>query len=271
MKAITTTALAIAAITLAACSQESAQESGPAASAGNDALAVIAARLEAVGTRIERQQDLSEVEILQRTYGYYVDKSLWYSLADLWTDKGTLEIGGRGIFLGKERVFEYMTVGLGAVGPKRGLLVDHQQFQSIVTVHEDGETAEIRSIAFVESNGGWGHNYYENDFVKEDGVWKFTKLHGPFNMYSGYRIGWLDDTTLNTFPEKFSPPPDLPPSVIYLTYPNYYVEPYHYDNPVTGAPMPPHDPAAGGEGFGQYDPVDWPWLNINNGNHGANR
>lgn len=231
-------------------------------------LAALGARLHTVGERIERQQDLSEVEILQRSYGYYVDKSLWYSLADLWAESGTLEIGGRGVFLGKERVFEYMTVGLGPVGPARGRLGDHQQFQSVVTIHESGLTAENRSIAFVMS-GGWGHVYYENDYVKEDGVWKFSKLHGPFNMYAGYRQGWIDDVILNTFPEKFNPPPDLPPSVVYLAYPNYYVEPYHYDNPVTGDPMPPHDPAAGGEAFGRYDPADWPWLDINNGNHGG--
>lgn len=227
-----------------------------ASNAQSDAeLDILLARLDAVGTRIERQQDLIEVENLQRTYGYYVDKSLWYSLADLWTEDGTLEIGGRGVFLGKDRVFEYMNVGLGSVGPKPGLLVDHQQFQVLATIHPDGKTASVRAIAFVMSNGGWGHNYYEDKFVKEDGVWKFQALHGPFNMYSGYQIGWLDDTVLNTFPEKFKPPPDLPPTIIYLTYPNYYVEPFHYPNPVTGEPMPPHDPAAGGAAFGKYDPA----------------
>jgi hypothetical protein len=208
--------------------------------------------LEALGDRIGQLEDLSEVENLQRAYGYYVDKSLWYDLADLWTEDGTLEIGGRGVFLGKDRVFEYMSVGLGAVGPKPGLLYDHQQFQPIVTINPDGRTAEARAIAFVTSSGGWGHNYYENDYVKEDGVWKFASLHGPFNMYSGYDIGWLDNTTLNTFPEKFPPPPDLPPTVIYLTFPNYYVEPFHYPNPVTGDPMPAPDPAAGGAAFGRY-------------------
>lgn len=216
-------------------------------------LRVLEERLHSLGERIERQEDVAEVEKLQRAYGYYVDKSLWYSLADLWTEDGTLEIGGRGVFLGKDRVYEYMSVGLGPLGPQPGLLVDHQQFQTLVTIHPDGKSAEARAIAFVMSNGGWGHNYYENDYVKEDGVWKFKALHGPFNMYSGYAIGWLDDVTLNTFPEKFKPPPDLPPTVIYLTYPNYYVEPFHYPNPVTGAPMPPPDPAAGGEAFGRYD------------------
>jgi hypothetical protein len=214
-------------------------------------LAALEKELDALSVRIERLQDLEEVEILQRSYGYYVDKSLWYSLTDLWTENGTLEIGGRGVFTGKDRVFEYMNVGLSPVGPTPGLLMDHQQFQTLTTINPDGVTAELRGIAFVMSSGGWGHCYYENDFVKEDGVWKMQTLHGPFNMYSGYDIGWVDDLITNTWPTKFPPPPDLPPTVVYLTYPSFYAEPFHYPNPVTGAPMPPHDPASGGEAFGR--------------------
>jgi hypothetical protein len=52
--------------------------------------------------------------------------------------------------------------------------------------------------------------------------------------------------TPNTRPDSFPPPPDLPPTVIYLTYPSYFVEPYHYPNPVTGRPMPLPSPVAGG-------------------------
>jgi hypothetical protein len=207
--------------------------------------------LNAVGDRITRLQDLTEVEIVQHAYGYYVDKAQWRSLADLFADDATLEIGGKGIFLGKQRVFEYMNTGLGPIGPRDGLLIDHQQFQCLPTVHEDGVTAETRCIAFVMSSGGWGHNYYEDDFVKENGVWKFKKLHGPFNMYAGYKVGWLDNVIVNTYPEKFPPWPDLPPSVIYLTFPSYYVEPFHYPNPVTGRSMPPPSPRAGGEAFGR--------------------
>ncbi|MEP7245127.1 MAG: nuclear transport factor 2 family protein [Gammaproteobacteria bacterium] len=207
--------------------------------------------LNALGNRIQRLQDLTEVEIVQNAYGYYVDKAQWRSLANLFTEDATLEIGGKGVFLGRERVFEYMTVGLGPIGPRDGLLIDHQQFQCLPTIHADGVTAEARCIAFVMSSGGWGHVYYENDYVKENGVWKFKKLHGPFNMYAGYKQGWLDNTVLNTFPEKWPPWPDLPPTIIYLTFPNYYIEPFHYPNPVTGKTMPAPSPRAGGEAFGR--------------------
>jgi hypothetical protein len=214
-------------------------------------LSALAAELGNIGNRIERLEDLTEIEIVQNSYGYYVDKAQWRSVANLFAQDSSLEIGGKGVFLGPERVFEYMTVGLGPIGPRDGLLIDHQQFQCLPTVHEDGVTGEARCIAFVMSSGGWGHNYYEDDFVKEDGVWKFKTLHGPFNMYSSYKKGWQDDVVVNTFPEKFKPWPDLPPTTIYLTYPSYYVEPFHYPNPVTGKAMPPPDPAAGGEAFGR--------------------
>jgi SnoaL-like domain len=214
-------------------------------------LQAVEKQLNGLGDRIQRLQDLTEVEILQDAYGYYVDKAQWRSLSDLWSEDGTLEIGGKGVFLGRNRVFEYMSVGLGPIGPRNGSLIDHQQFQCLPTIHEDGVTAEVRCIAFVMSSGGWGHNYYEDDFIKENGVWKFKKLHGPFNMYSGYKLGWVDQVIVNTFPEKFPPWPDLPPTIIYLTYPSYYIEPYHYPNPVTGKPMPQPSPRAGGEAFGR--------------------
>ena len=225
---------------------------GPTAAAGvDDTIAALEKELDDLGARIERVEDLHEVEIVQHAYGYYVDKAQWKSLADLFDDDATLEIGGKGVFLGKQRVYQYMNEGMGAPGPRDGLLIDHQQFQCLPTILEDGVTARARCIAFVMSSGGWGHVYYENVYRKYDGKWKVQTLHGPFNMYSGYRQGWVDNVTVNTFPEKFAPWPDLPPTVVYLTYPSYYAEPFHYPNPVTGKVAPPPSPRAGGEAFGR--------------------
>jgi SnoaL-like domain len=53
-------------------------------------------------------RDAQQVHVLQRTYGYLVDKNLWTQIADLFTDDGTLEIGGRGVFVGKARVLQYL-------------------------------------------------------------------------------------------------------------------------------------------------------------------
>jgi len=136
--------------------------------------------------------------------------------------------------------------GLGPIGPQKGQIINHQQFQGIVDVDPDGKTGKGRWTAFVMGVGGWGDCTYENQYIKEGGIWKIKKLHASFNMYTSYKEGWEFAATPNTRPDSFAPPPDLPPTVIYLTYPSFFVEPYHYPNPVTGRPMPPPSPVAGG-------------------------
>ncbi len=215
------------------------------------ALGDVALRLAEASARAMALADISAIEKLQRAYGYYVDQAQWHDVAELFAPTGTLEIGGRGVFLGRERVREYMLTAFGEPVRSDGLIIDHQQFQGIVSLNPDGRTASGRWTAFVMGAGGWGHCYYENEYVKVNGVWSIRSLRGPFNMYSSYRVGWIDETTPNTRPESFLPPPDLPPTVVYLTFPNYYALPFHYPNPVTGRVAPPPDPRAGGTAFGR--------------------
>ena len=197
-----------------------------------------AERLDALEKRITRLEDMNQIERLQRTYGYFVDKSQWTPLSRLFADDATLEIGGKGIFIGQPRVLEYMQTAFGPDGAKEGVLANHMQFQSIPDISPDGKTGWIRSRAFVMSLGGWGLPLYENEYRKENGVWKISRLTGPFTMYTNWD-GWGKNALNNTWPDKFDPPPDLPPSTVYLTYPAYYIVPFHYPNPVTGKPFKP--------------------------------
>ena len=208
------------------------------------ALDAASARLDALDKRITRLEDANQVEIVQRTYGYFVDKAQWTQLSQLFSKDATLEIGGRGVFVGRDRVLEYMQKAFGPDGPSEGRIINHMQFQPIADIDPDGLHAKQRMRAFVMSNGGWGIPLYENEYVKEDGVWKISKLHGPFTMYTSWD-GWAKSATPNTRPDSFLPPPDLPPTVVYLTYPSYYIVPYHYPNPVTGKPFTPLTQEAG--------------------------
>lgn len=203
-----------------------------------------AERLAALDRRITRLEDLNQIERLQRTYGYFVDKGQWTQLSELFTDDATLEIGGKGLFLGKHRVLEYMQTAFGPDGAKEGVLANHMQFQPIPDISADGMRGWVRARAYVMSNGGWGLPLYENEYRKEGGVWKISRLSGPFTMYTNWD-GWGKNALNNTWPDKFDPPPDLPPSIVYLTYPAYYIVPFHYPNPVTGKPFRA-DPAEAG-------------------------
>jgi hypothetical protein len=195
-------------------------------------------KLDQLDARITRLEDLDQIERVQRTYGYFVDKGQWTQLSELFAEDATLEIGGKGLFVGKKRVLEYMQTAFGPDGAKPNVLANHMQFQTLPDVSPDGTTGWLRGRAFVMSNGGWGLPLYEDEFVKEDGVWKFKRLTGPFTMYTSWE-GWGKNALNNTWPDKFDPPPDLPPSTIYLTYPAYFIIPFHYPNPVTGKALIP--------------------------------
>jgi hypothetical protein len=208
-----------------------------AAPAAADEGTSTARRLDELDARITCLEDLNAIERLQRTYGYLVDKAQWGPLGDLFSQDATLEIGGRGIYVGKDRVLAYMQTGFGADGTRADRLMNHMQFQPIPDIDPDGVHARQRMRAFVMSGGGWGLPLYENAYVKEDGVWKIQRLTGPFTMYAGWDEGWKDKVISNTWPgDRDLTPPDLPPSVVYLMYPSYYIVPYHYPNPVTGKP-----------------------------------
>ncbi|MCP5145218.1 MAG: nuclear transport factor 2 family protein [Gammaproteobacteria bacterium] len=207
---------------------------GNAQAADAARMAELQQRLALARSQLQRQEDIRDIEILQRTYGYYVDKNLWPQIADLFTDDGTLEIGGRGVFVGKARVLEYLN-WLGQ--PVDGRLYDHTQMQPVVDVSADGMTARGRWRALIFTGGYqqasvFGNCIYENEYRKENGVWKISRLHAYFIMYSDLAQGWDKVATRNTRPEQYLPP-DLPPTLVYDTYPGERTAPYHYDNPVT--------------------------------------
>ena len=224
----------------------------PARAATNDRAELIEIQkdLDILGLKIERLQARNQVEKIQRAYGYFVDKGQWPAIADMFAPDGTYEIGGRGVFIGPKRALQYL-MRLGPIGISYGSMYNHQQFQGVINVSPDGKHAWGRWTAFVMAEGRgsaiWGDCIYENEYVKEDGVWKIKHIHAPFMMYTDYEKSWKEYAITNTTPsDPATIPPDLPPTVVYLTYPSFYAPTYHYPNPVTGKPMPPPNPAAGG-------------------------
>jgi outer membrane murein-binding lipoprotein Lpp len=194
--------------------------------------AVAAARKE-----VRRLRDIEEIENVAGSYGFYVDKSMQDDIADLFTSNGVVEILGRGVFLGQDRVREYMH-NLGPVGPREGALFNHMHLQPVIDVSEDGNSADVRSRLFVmfgilDTNAQWGAGVYENHLVKQDGVWKIDYLHAYQTFYTNYEDGWAKRAS-GIFAPYDRLPPDLPQSVPYDPYPAAFVPPFHYVNPVSG-------------------------------------
>ena len=212
--------------------------SGPSADEAAE-ISALEARIAALEQRKERIEDVNALERLQAAYGYYVDRALWDDAANLFADDGTIEIGLDGVYVGKERVRAYLlALGGGRQGLVDGQLNEHLQVMPVITLAADGLTAKARwrAITLTGELGGeafWGEGPYENEYVKDDGVWKIKTLHWYQALYVPYDGGW--QTKPDPTGAKFvsaTLPPDRPPSVEYKTWPETYVPPFSFPNPV---------------------------------------
>jgi hypothetical protein len=243
----------LAALLAAACSQEGMPE--PSAAAPDPAISTAIEELEAAvaaaEARLERLRDFDAVENISSVYGHYVDESMQDDIADLFAADGIVEILGRGVFYGQDRVRQYMH-NLGPVGQRDGTLFNHMHLQPVIHIDENGERARVRSRLFVmfsiqNVDAQWGAGVYENELIKEDGVWKFDYLHGYQTFYTKYQDGWAKRASA-IFAPYDRLPPDGPQSVPYDPYPAAFVPPFHYVNPVSGRrdyygrPRPPARP-----------------------------
>ncbi|HEY5412482.1 MAG TPA: nuclear transport factor 2 family protein, partial [Caulobacteraceae bacterium] len=203
-------------------------------------------RLAAYAHRVELLKDKDAVENLQAAYGYYVDKSLWGEVADLFAAKGSFEYGQRGVYVGKDHIRRGLLL-LGKEGPEPGKLNNYMQLQGVIHVAPDGMTAKARwrgMVQFGRANqpGQWGEGTYENDYVKEGGVWKISRLHFYVTGFTDYDTGWTKSAIPMQGPSA-ADPPDKPPTEVYRSYPGVYVPPFDYPHPVTGAPIVIPEPA----------------------------
>jgi hypothetical protein len=237
-------ALAAAAL-LAACGSGSVPASAP-----SDEIGALEAKIAALEQRKARVAATHDILRLQGAYGYYFDKGLWDDVADLFADDGTIEIGLDGVYVGKARVREYLqALGGGHVGLGEGQLNEFFQVMPVITLAPDGKSAKARwrAIALQGSLGGdafWGEGPYENEYVEDQGVWKIKSLHWYPALHVPYAGGWQtnpDPTGGKFVGDRLAP--DRPPTVHYKTWPDTYLPPFSFPNPV--AKYTPDAQAAG--------------------------
>lgn len=195
-----------------------------------DEIAALRAELAELRTRVQAAEDYRELVNLQGAYGYYVDKGLWDQAADLFAAEGTLEIAGRGVYLGRERVRAYLR-HLPPYG--HGTLYNHMQLQPVLHIDSAAGTAKGRwrtlmMVGRLGHEGRWGEATYENSYVREDGRWRIASLHGVVNFYAEYDEGWhRGGVKLLRSIDGLAP--DRPPSIDYEAYPEPVIAPFHYD------------------------------------------
>jgi hypothetical protein len=132
-----------------------------------------------------------------------------------------------------------------------GIFAAIMQLGGVVDVNPDGNTARGRWQSWLAESfpyGGrlgqyWLQGYYENEYVKEDGKWLFTKLFWYTTFITRFETGWMVQPLVGHLPRSEA---DHPPTAFY-PYPSGYKYPCHFSHPVTGAAFDPEEQA--------YDPM----------------
>ncbi len=209
----------------------------PASAAASSSPEMLSRRLADLALRAHRLNDEDDVENLQHIYGYYVDRKMWDDVADLFADDATMELGRQGVYAGKASIRRALDQ-FGPQGLREGELNDHLQLQTIVHVSPDGRTAKARGVELTMSGlngtgGQWGEGIFENEFVKQRGIWKIKALHYYPRLLTDYDKGWAKDAQPAPGPSKDFPP-DRPPTEVYEIFPKFFIPRFHFANPVTG-------------------------------------
>src|SRR5438034_6254288 len=149
-------------------------------------IARLTARIEKLEHELAIEQDIHQVRRVQYAYGYFIDKSQYNEVVDLFAEEGEVWFLG-GIYRGKagvrrlyvERFQKQFTQGHN--GPRYGWLLDHPQLQMVIDVAPDRKSALVRGRSQMQAGlhetaegaqrARWEGGIYENELSRgDDGV-----------------------------------------------------------------------------------------------------
>jgi hypothetical protein len=204
-------------------------------------LAALKSRVKAIAEETDYVEAITKIQRLGRSFGYYTDKGYFGEAADLFTDDGTFQWGVDGVYKGKAHIKELLTRhGGGSMTDGPGLpfgrLNLRMQLQPVVNVATDGSTAHARwrewgLLGEYKKSATWGDAIIEDDYVKDNGVWKIAARRYYLNFEAPYQGGWaaLKPVTggwQSAVAKDF--PPDAPVAAPYQPFPTVFVPPYDY-------------------------------------------
>jgi hypothetical protein len=220
----------------------------------SDETATLRREVELLRHQLGVLEDIHAIRTLHFKYGYYMDKCLFGEIVELFSEDAEINFLG-GIFRGKAGAKRLYGGATGRNGPVNGMMFEHLHAQDIVDVAPDRKTAKGRFRCLLQ--GGvheskkdappripsqfWEGGLYENTYVKEDGVWKIQVFGYDVVWQATYEQGWAHASgeVLMVSPYQRTYPEDpRGPDEIRTTrprvWPEQFIVPFHYPNPVTG-------------------------------------
>jgi hypothetical protein len=203
------------------------------------------AKVNMLEAKLQRTEDIEAIKKLQHAYGYYLEHWQEEEIVELFSHNPdvSLEINDTGFFKGWEAIKQSFNFAdhFTAYGVKKApgeflhILIPNA---GIIDLAPDGRTAKGRWYGLflgamprpIETKALLGCGIWENEYIKENGVWKFKKLFWTDIFCSPIEEGWVK----NPFTDHTMKTVASSANVHFQHYPSGYIFPYHYKNPVTG-------------------------------------
>lgn len=212
----------------------------------------------ALEKRVQELEDVQAIRRLHHAYGYYIDICRYADVVQLFARDGEVVFlsgvyrGHAGISRLYETWFHQLFTEGRAGAAEHGFLLEHLQLQDIITVAPDGATARARFRALLLGGSHdarkyrpaglpdqfWEGGVYENEYVREDGVWKIRRLDYVVQWQAEYDRGWAHTEShlkplTRTFPDDpVGPDALLPEDQARRTWPDRTEVTMHYAHPV---------------------------------------
>jgi len=184
-------------------------------------------RVHRLAQNVERAESVRAVKRVQETYAQYSQFGLWDDMAALFADNAQLSYG-KDNAQGRQAIQRYFLTafGEGTDGLKPGALHTQMVLRPLINVSADGQSAKGRWWEFSMTGqhgvkAEWAAGIFENEYVRERGLWKISRMrYNP--MFAGpYATGWRNvDEDQKIVPYHFTPDetgipvPDLPASAV---------------------------------------------------------
>jgi hypothetical protein len=209
-------------------------------------------KLEAENIRLKdlatRSADILEILNLHARYNYYLEQGrfdlVWEECITHKDPRAKVELTDSGVYEGLDKVKRiFMNAANKKPIQQRGVMPTLFIATPLVVVSKDGKTAKGQWHVFgphamkvtpypgdeQKLTAYWFFGKYDDEFVKEDGKWKFLSLRSIVWFRSPIDQGWLKQQDCRRIPTYEDFPPDKPPVITV----------YHPDGLGNWGPMPP--------------------------------
>jgi hypothetical protein len=184
-------------------------------------------KIKVLEERLLTLEDIEQIKIVQKAYGYYMDNLMYDDAADLFTDDANA-FGRHGRDVLKASFNTFTTARF--EGTKKLFL--KFQLMGIIHVDKGNKTAKGRwnmlclktDYVADELESIISHGVYECEYRKEDGIWKISNLVFNSSFQTTLKDGWAKRPVI--YPKA--------PGDVGKTWASGYKVPMHYKNPVSG-------------------------------------